>query len=99
MLIKEYIRNIPTFKNIKDNDYSHSSIEVWVCMCMSYEPNTANERQNDLTLSLIQEKKKKDSFILAPKQSNEVFGAENIKHLKKLDALNTLRFYNLEDEA
>lgn len=67
-------------------------------MCMSYEPNTANERQNDLTLSLIQEKKK-DSFILAPKQSNEVFGAENIKHLKKLDALNTLRFYNLEDEA
>lgn len=39
-------------------------------MCMSYEPNTANERQNDLTLSLIQEKKR--LFILAPKQSNEV---------------------------
>lgn len=36
-------------------------------MCMSYEPNTANERQNDLTLSLIQKKKKKGSFIFAPK--------------------------------
>ena len=66
MLIKEYIRNIPTFKNIKDNDYIHSSIEVWVCMCMSYEPNTANERQNDLTLSLIQEKKKKILSYLHP---------------------------------
>lgn len=44
MLIQEYIRDITTFKNIKDNDYIHSSIEVHVCMCMSYEPNTANER-------------------------------------------------------
>ena len=37
-------------------------------MCMSYEPNIANKRQNDLTLSLIQKKKKKkSSFVFAPK--------------------------------
>ena len=63
MLIQKYIRDITTSKNIKDNDYIHSSIEVHVCMCMSYEPNTANERQSDLTLSLIQKKKGVLSYL------------------------------------
>ena len=30
---------------------------------MSYEPNIANKRQNDLTLSLIQKKKKVLSYL------------------------------------
>ena len=58
--------NIIIVFNIFKCWYIHSSIEVWVCMCMSYEPNTANERQNDLTLSLIQEKKKKILSYLHP---------------------------------
>lgn len=41
MLITEDMRDIIPFK-MKDNDYIHSNVEIYVCMCMyvSYEPNS-----------------------------------------------------------
>ena len=47
-----------------------------------------------MEMAMIDAEDKKIELI-----EGEIFGAENINHFKKLDALNILRFCNLEDEA